>query len=816
MATKVKLLNDTVIIPSGSVATTQSASDNTTKLATTAYVTTAIANLADSAPSTLNTLNELAAALGDDANFSTTVTNSIAGKLPLAGGTLTGNLTVPYLATTSYIDLNNSGNRGKIGWSGNHTYIATSSSVGSIIFKNNVSSSAAPQTGGDTLLTLADGGDATFAGVITASRFIQNSNVASNLYAAEFSRSGTGTATPDIWGGNNTFVIGTSSSTEAVGFSGANAEFYGTISSGAITAKSDGGNDTINVVHSGNTVKLVALGQSSDNSGNGVIQLKRNNGVLHTQIHSHGSTYFDGGNVGIGFASGSPNAKLHVGSAAATGNGTNPAIQIGGTNTYRLGLYTNSEAGFIENKNGDDGLRFNVKTLGEVLRLTTDSRIITGDISVYTNEYSRNISINNVTDSSNNGFSEYVAWIGTNVRWDDSANTWKRATEDSNFNWGGISGIVYGSDSLKFVTAPYNNATGSGAESSIGSLPALVSMTLNSAGNLYLTGGNDRRIKLSDSGIAGVSDSNNTVHIRGDNDFVKINAAANGGIIFEENGVEHMRIKSGGNVGIGSNNPAALLEIAGSGDAIRVESENSGTSGAQLDLLHFSASPADGDIHGFINMGGYYSGTTSSYASSIRSKWKDVAARETELDFYMRTSKPNGFYRKVTMHSDSGVEIQAPNTSNAEGTTNTVIGFYHYYKTNPGANYAHMKTNFPTGGNTATFGMIAIEATGYKYNTGDVVKGMWGFHNWNSGSYSPVAANLISSSSNGFNFCHGTYVSSDGYIVLVANSGGSGSIYLGARLDFIDTQADYQKHGTAYWPPKVTAISWSNNSTGVY
>ena len=40
----------------------------------------------------MDTLNELAAALGDDANFSTTVTNSIATKLPLAGGTLTGAL----------------------------------------------------------------------------------------------------------------------------------------------------------------------------------------------------------------------------------------------------------------------------------------------------------------------------------------------------------------------------------------------------------------------------------------------------------------------------------------------------------------------------------------------------------------------------------------------------------------------------------------------------------------------------------------------------------------------------------------------------
>ncbi len=91
--TKVKLLDSTITIPTGAIATTQGASDNTTKVATTAYVTTALANLADSAPSTLNTLNELAAALGDDANFSTTVTNSIATKLPLAGGTMTGAIT---------------------------------------------------------------------------------------------------------------------------------------------------------------------------------------------------------------------------------------------------------------------------------------------------------------------------------------------------------------------------------------------------------------------------------------------------------------------------------------------------------------------------------------------------------------------------------------------------------------------------------------------------------------------------------------------------------------------------------------------------
>lgn len=65
---------------------------NPSGYATQTYVNTAIANLVDSAPSTLDTLNELAAALGDDPNFATTVTNSIAAKLPLAGGTMTGTI----------------------------------------------------------------------------------------------------------------------------------------------------------------------------------------------------------------------------------------------------------------------------------------------------------------------------------------------------------------------------------------------------------------------------------------------------------------------------------------------------------------------------------------------------------------------------------------------------------------------------------------------------------------------------------------------------------------------------------------------------
>jgi hypothetical protein len=60
------------------------AGDSSTKIANTSFVMTAVANLVASAPEALNTLNELATALGNDASFSTTVSASIGGKLAKA------------------------------------------------------------------------------------------------------------------------------------------------------------------------------------------------------------------------------------------------------------------------------------------------------------------------------------------------------------------------------------------------------------------------------------------------------------------------------------------------------------------------------------------------------------------------------------------------------------------------------------------------------------------------------------------------------------------------------------------------------------
>jgi hypothetical protein len=85
-------INGTLNMNAGTTATITnlSAPVNPNDAARKVDVDTAVSNLVDSAPGTLDTLNELSAALGDDSDFANTITTSIATKLPLAGGTMTG------------------------------------------------------------------------------------------------------------------------------------------------------------------------------------------------------------------------------------------------------------------------------------------------------------------------------------------------------------------------------------------------------------------------------------------------------------------------------------------------------------------------------------------------------------------------------------------------------------------------------------------------------------------------------------------------------------------------------------------------------
>ena len=75
-----------------------------------------------------------------------------------------------------------------------------------------------------------------------------------------------------------------------------------------------------------------------------------------------------------------PNAQIHIGTATAEGTAVNPALQIGGANTYRLGFYTQAELGVIDAANGDSGLAIHTKTIGEAVRINAD-----GEVGIGTN-----------------------------------------------------------------------------------------------------------------------------------------------------------------------------------------------------------------------------------------------------------------------------------------------------------------------------------------------------------------------------------------------------------------------------------------------
>lgn len=131
-------------------APTANAATNTTQIATTAFVRTEISNLVDAAPSTLDTLNELAAALGDDPNYATTISTALGGKEP----TITAGTTAQYwrgdkswqTLDKSAVGLSNVENTALSTWSGSSN-ITTVGTLANLTVTNTITGSISGNAG---------------------------------------------------------------------------------------------------------------------------------------------------------------------------------------------------------------------------------------------------------------------------------------------------------------------------------------------------------------------------------------------------------------------------------------------------------------------------------------------------------------------------------------------------------------------------------------------------------------------------------------------------------------------------------------------
>ena len=278
-----------------------------TDAATKTYVDAEVAAIVDSAPGALNTLNELAAALGDDANYAATTTAAIATKLPKAGGTMTGaiamgtskvtGLGTPTAGTDAahktYVD---TGDALKLAKAGD-----TMSGV-LAMGANKVTGVADPTTAQD--VATKNYVDTTFGSNVQAA----NSASAAATSATNSGNSATASANSATASANsatasaNSATAAASSATDAANAATAALPKSGGAMTGAITTNStfDGRNvsvdgtklDTIPVISTGSTASFIAKGSSGYD---GYIQLNcevNSHGIkLKSPPHSAGASY---------------------------------------------------------------------------------------------------------------------------------------------------------------------------------------------------------------------------------------------------------------------------------------------------------------------------------------------------------------------------------------------------------------------------------------------------------------------------------------------------------------------------------------------
>jgi hypothetical protein len=327
--------------------------------ATKQYVDNEVAGIVDSAPATLDTLNELAAALGDDANFSTTVTNNIATKVSKSGDTMTGNL--------SFGDNNKAifgtGSDLQIYHDGNHSYISDQGTGRLYLRASNdlfISDAAGAKhkavfttngavslryDGSQKLATTSTGVDIT--GTLTSDGLTVDGDLKVT--------SGSGGGLPSTQTGLNVFG-GTDVSTGAAGTItvGNNSN---SIASGNVLGRLQVYSNDASTSMAGNVGNIDFVAENSfSGTAETAITFSTNNSIAGSA--SERMRIDSSGNVGIGTSS--PNTMLHVKSPAFTDS----TIHIDATSNNVSQRIDFRAAGTLTSRIYDDVTKFELNAVG--------------------------------------------------------------------------------------------------------------------------------------------------------------------------------------------------------------------------------------------------------------------------------------------------------------------------------------------------------------------------------------------------------------------------------------------------------------------
>ena len=270
------------------------------------------------------------------------------------------------------------------------------------------------------------------------------------------------------------------------------------------------------------------------------------------------------GNIGIGTTD--PDYLLHVNSSDVT-NGTRLIIENTNGSGKKYGLIADNTGVFGVRDVTAGADRFSISNLGNAT--------FTGNVNIGTALITPNTNFDNLVISQNGNSGITIL--------SNSANDGGIYFGDENSNNRGQIKYLHASNSMTFTTDDEQK------------------LTIDSSGNVGINDTSPNTANLSIKGqstgvsanypmlkLLGQNTSSDGLHITttgtGNNYYaIKVATGANSSAF---------NVTNAGNVGIGTTSPGALLHIKGTGDAIRVESTNTGAGGAQVDLLHYSTSPA--------------------------------------------------------------------------------------------------------------------------------------------------------------------------------------------------------------------------------
>jgi hypothetical protein len=697
---------------------------STNSFATESYVGTQIANLVDSSPSALNTLNELAAALGDDANFSTTVTNSIALKAPLASPSFTGNVGI---GTT------NSSNRLAVSASNTGTQITTIP-VGKFI-----------NTGNSFSKLIIGSDNANFDGVFSMDNDSTLANTKLRIYIGNGTNAtsghsndqivlqgdgnvGIGTDSPDVLlqlrsnintiPANTDFAMRSGKSFRFLGDGDGNADYgsyieaptKGIITIGTRWVGGDEGGLTVNRAN-------VGIGTTSPTNGKLEVQQTATTAALWVQTGGTTDSY-----TIADFRTGTNASALAIKGNGNVGIGTTTLTNSSGYNTLSI---SGSSGGQIAFQTSGTGKHFIYSTATDLAFYNGQA----GNLIFYTdgsNERMRITSGGNIGISGNTS-----AWsLGKTIQINSNYGT---------INYNGVSAILgivnayyNGSSyirqnvgyaaSIDFNTAISGGGLAFRTENSTGAAGDTISLTTKVA---ILSNGNvgigttvaNGKLHIADTSSSSTtqyfSAASNTAtysYIKHIDNTVNTSKLTLGTVYGYNVPVDAMTIFNG-NVGIGTDSPTKKLTVnAGStsGDGINI----TGSSSPAIYINETSGTVNSS----FQNDGaGSYLGTSTSHPMIFRTA-------NTER---MRVTSGGNTLIGITTEQNAGrLQIESGTSENGGILDIAGGGWYRYYTrvcrnatSNGAAGYWHIKTNIAANSNT----MFLAKFYGYIYGSAQIV-----------------------------------------------------------------------------------------------